>query len=79
MLSNLTNKVTSFLSRYSSFVAIVKAVMHVSTAFEKEHSRSFLGNMMMDVVEDMDASEFLSGNSPQTCQCDIHVAGLFLQ
>lgn len=52
--------------------------MNFDLVFEKNRGVFFLAAWMMDIVDDMDPSEFLTGNSPQTYQRYILVAKFFL-
>lgn len=65
-LSYLANKMTHVVRRDYSHVAIVESVIKFSASFVKEHSVSFLAAQMVNIVEDMAPSDFLSDNSSQT-------------
>lgn len=76
-LGNLAGKVTTIVRRNFSFVATVKLETRFSAAFKKEHGVSFLAGRMVDIVEDMFSSDFLSDKSPQTYKHYILVANVF--
>lgn len=78
-LCGLANKLSSIIRRDSSFAAVVKSVTDLSTALEKEHDMFFLAAQMVDILDDMDLFNFLTGNSCQTCLRYIRVAKFFFQ
>lgn len=65
---NRASRVTSIVRRDASFVAIVKPVINLSTAFQKGHGVFFLAGRMADIVEHMVSSDILFDNSAQTYQ-----------
>lgn len=77
--SNLVNEVTNIMCRNSSFVAILKFLMNFSAELQKERIVFCLAALMVDIVENIVSPDFLSGNSPQTYQCNIRMVKFFLQ
>lgn len=69
----------SILGREYLFVAIVKTVMKLSAALEKEHGLFLHTARVVDMVENMISSNFLSGDSSQKIQCCIQISKFFLQ
>lgn len=78
-LSNLTHKVTRFVRRILSSVAIEKSVMKFSAASGKELSVPFLASWKELNLGEMVSSHFLSGNRPQTYQRYMQMANVLLQ
>lgn len=59
-LIKLANNVRGLVRRDSSLVSVVKSVVNFSFASEKEHDVFFLAFAMVDIVEDMISSDFLT-------------------
>lgn len=64
-LSNLPKTLTSLLIRLPFFVLIAKFVMNFSAAFVREHNFFFCLVRMMDMIEDMVPSDFVTCNNSQ--------------
>lgn len=67
------------MRRDSGSVAVVKSVTNFSAAFKKKHGVFFLAAWMVDFVEDMVSSKFVTSNSSQTHQRHILAAKFLLQ
>lgn len=70
---------TSIVRRGSSFISILQSLINFSAGFGNVHSKSFITAQMMDSVEYMVLSAFLSGHSLQKYQRYITAAKFLLQ
>lgn len=78
-MQNVANNVTSIVHRDSSFVVVLKSVMTFSAAFEKEHGGTSFDTQIIDIVDNMIKSNFVTGNSRQTYQGYILVKKFLFQ
>lgn len=76
-LSTLENEVSSIVPRDFPSVVVLKSVIDYSSAFNQKNCMSFLAARMVDIVENMVLSNFLTRNRSQTYQRYIRAAKVF--
>lgn len=59
-LSRPGNEVDGIVRSDSTFVDLMKAILTFAFAFEKEHNENFVATNIVDIVEDVLSSEFLT-------------------
>lgn len=59
----LSNKVTGDVGHDTTFVDLMKTILHFSIAFEKVYNDMLFATRIVDVVKDMMSSDFLAGMS----------------
>lgn len=78
-LRTFPNMVTGLEWRDSSLLAVMKFLLNLSAAFQKENGAGFVAVSMVGIFDDMVASDFLAGNSRQIYYHYIGVTMVFQQ